>query len=142
MTIVFPVCEARLSATPCRGVPAESLRLKVSVVAAPNATELLPLTVIAVPITSMLLVAVAVSAVAVTAIVRFTLLTPRLSLAVTTPSASDTPLTLLMNAVVSVPGENVTVLPESVCLLALNTTAVRSTVVVPEEGTCGLLTSS
>lgn len=141
-TIVFPVSEARLSATPGNGVPSESLRLNVSVVSAPSDSEVLPLMVIVVPVTSTLLVVVAASTAAVTVMERFTLLVPRLSLAVATPLSSDTALTLLMNALESAPGENFTVLPASVCLLALNTIAVRSTVVAPEEGICGLLTSS
>jgi len=142
MTTVLPFFEAKLNATPGIGVPAESLRLKVSVAAAPNATELFPLTVMVVPVTSTLLVVVAESALAVTVMVRLILLVPRLSLAVATPLTSDGPLTLLMYAVASLPGVKVTVLPWTVCLFASSTTAVRSIVVAPEEGICGLLTSS
>ncbi len=63
---------------------------------------------------------------------------------VATTFAADTPLAamLLTNAVESVPVENVTVLPPIACLVALNTTAVRSTVVTPEDGICGLADSS
>jgi hypothetical protein len=144
-TIPFPVCETTLTVTPGSAVPAESLTLNVSGVAELNASELLPLIVIVVPVTSTLLVAVAESAVAVNAIVRSALLPPRLSLAVTIPFASDTPpaLTLFVNAVSGSGGvENVTVLPLTACLLALSTMAVRSTVLAPEEGICGLLTSN
>ena len=143
-TIVFPVSEVTLSVTPGSAVPAESLTLKVSVVEAPNARELLPLTVMVEPVTSTLLDAVAESAVALTVIVRFDLLAPILSLAVTRPFASDTPLALmlLMNAVASVPVENVTVLPATACLVAFKTTAVMSTGVAPEEGVWGVLASS
>jgi hypothetical protein len=143
-TIVLPVCEVSVSATLGSGTPAESLTLKVSVVVAPNDSELLPLTVIAVPVTSTLLDPVIPSTLAVTVMVRLVLLAPRLSLAVTNPFASDTPAApmLLMKAVGSDPVENVTVRAETACLLALSTTAVRSICVAPEEGICGLLTSN
>jgi len=142
--IVFPFCEVRLTVVFFNGFPAESLTLKVSGTVLPNARELSPLIVIVVPVTSTLLVAVTDSAVALTVIERFVLLPPTLSLAVTKPFASDTPLALMlfMNAVTSFPAENVTVLPLMVCLLALSTIAVRSTVFVPAEATCVLLASS
>ncbi len=76
--------------------------------------------------------------------VRLLLLGPTLSLPVTTPFASATPppLILLMNAVGSVPVENVTVSPGTVCPFASSTTAVTSTVVAPAEGICPALTES
>ena len=65
-------------------------------------------------------------------------------MAVTVPFASDTPLLLmlLMKAEGSVPVERTTVVPETACPLASTTIAVRSTVVSPEEGICGLLASN
>ena len=87
-TMVLPVCEVTVTLTPGTATPAESLTLMISVVVAPNASELLPLIVIAVPVTSTLLDATALSAVAEIAIVRFALLLPKLSLAVAIPLAS------------------------------------------------------
>ena len=57
--IAFPVAEARVIGKAGMAPPAESLRLKVSVVLEPNARELLPLMVIAVPVTSTPVAAVA-----------------------------------------------------------------------------------
>ena len=57
-------CETRATVAPEMATPAESLTVMVSVVLAPKARELLPLMLIDVPVTSMLLVAVALSAVA------------------------------------------------------------------------------
>ncbi len=76
--------------------------------------------------------------------VRFALLEPRLSWAVTMPLASDTPLalTLLMNALGSVPVENVTVWPLIACLVASSTIAVRVTGLTPELGICVSLARS
>jgi hypothetical protein len=142
--IVFTFCEATVTVAFGIAVPAESLTVNVSGVVAPAARELLPLIVTVVPTTATLLEALAASAVAVTAIVRFALLLPRLSWAVTRPFASDTPLALMLftNAVTSVALENVTVLPLTACLVALSTTAVRATAFAPDEGICGLLASS
>ena len=142
--IEFPVAEVRVIVKPGKATPAESLRLKVSVVLEPNARELLPLTVMAVPVTSTPVAAVAPTAEAVTEIKRFDLLDPRLSLAVTAPFVSDTPLPLmlLMNAEGSAPVERTTAVPETACPLASTTIAVRSTVTVPDEGICGLLAST
>ena len=141
---VFP--EVTVTVIPCSAAPAESLTLNVSGVLALNASELLPLMVTVVPVTSTVLVVVAESAVTVAliGIVRLALLLPRLSLAVTTPFESDTPLALILltNAVSATGVENVTVLPLTVCLAASNTTAVRSTVAAPEEGICVVLASS
>jgi len=53
------VADARVIRKPGTAPAAESLRLRVSVVEAPNAREVLPLMVIAVPVTSTLEVAVA-----------------------------------------------------------------------------------
>ena len=118
-TIVFPVAEVTLTVTPGSAVPAESLTLKISVVVARKARELVPLTVTVVPVTSTLALVVAESALALSVIVRFALLVPRLSLAVTTPLLSVTPpvLMLLIKAEASLPVEKVTVLPLIVCLV-------------------------
>ena len=142
--IEFPVAEARVIVKAGTATPAESFRLKVSVVLEPNARELLPLIVMAVPVTSTPVAAVAPETVAVTEIKRFDLLNPRLSLAVTAPFGSviPLPLMLLMNAEGSVPVESTTVVPETAWPLASTTIAVRSTVVSPEEGICGLLAIS
>ena len=143
--IGFPAVEVTLTGMFDSAVAAESLTLKVSVVGAPSASELLPLIVTVVPVTSTLLVAVAESAVAVTVIVRLALFAPILSLVVTIPFASDTPLALmlLVNAVSGAGGVvNITVLPLTACFVALSTMAVRSTVTAPDEGICVLLASS
>jgi hypothetical protein len=149
--MVFNLIELIVTGIPFNPVvnPAESFRLNVSVVVALSAMEPLPLIEIVVPMTSTLLLAEAASAVAVIAIVRLALLLPRLSLAVTSPFALDTLLALkvLKNTAPGCPSsedENVTVLPLTAWLVALSTTAVRSTVFVvpPAEGICGLLTSN
>ena len=57
--IEFPVADVRVIVKPGKAPPAESLRLKVSVVLEPNARELLPLIVMAVPVTSTPVAAVA-----------------------------------------------------------------------------------
>ena len=123
---------------PGSAAPAESFTLKMSVVEALKASELLPLTVIVVPVTSMLLLAETPSTVTVTVMVRFVLFAPIFSLAVTMPFVSETPpaLMLLMNAVGSLPVANVTVLPARACRLTSSTTAVKSRVVEPAEPIC------
>ena len=141
----LPFCEVSVIVMFGIGVPAESFRANVSVVVAPAARELLPLIVMAVPVTPTVLVIVAPSVVVtVTVIVRFDLFEPRFSVAVTVPFASVVPpaLMLLTNADGSVPVENATEVPEMAWPLASSATAVKATVVWPDEGSCGLLTRS
>src|SRR5882724_5809374 len=142
--MAFPAWEAKVIGEFEIGVPAESFRAKVSVVEAPNAMEVLPLMVIDVPVTPTVLVIDAPLEPAVMVIVRFDLLAPRLSLAMTCPFASVMPLPLMLLTKAEGSGavENVTSLPETACWLPSSTTAVRSIVVVPADGSCGLLTSS
>ena len=112
--IPLPFCEVNVIVMFGIGVPAESFKANVRVVEAPAARELLPLMVIAVPVTPTVLVIVAPSeVVTATVIVRFDLLAPRFSVAVTVPFASvvPPPLMALTNADGSVPVEKVTVVP-------------------------------
>ncbi len=129
------------------GLLAESLAVMVSVTGdAPVSGRVVPLAFMATVeptiCTGTRLVAPAAAAEMVT--VRLLLSGPTLSLAVTKPFASATPpaLILLMNALGSVPVENVTVSPAIVCPLASSMTALTSTVVAPAEGICPALTES
>ena len=143
--IEFPAADARVIRKPGTAPPAESLRLNVSVVEAPKARELLPLMVIAVPVTSTPVLAVAPWVEAETEIKRFDLLDPSLSVAVTPPFESDTPPAGLMSVMAaegSLFVENTTEAPETACPLASTTIAVRLMFVAPDEGICWLLASS
>ena len=143
--IELPVADVMVIGKPGKAVEAESVSVKVRVVLEPNASEVLPLILIVVPVTSTFVVPVAPCVVAVTLMIRFDLLAPRLSFAVTIPLASDAPpagLILVKKALGSVPLENTTVLPETACPVPSVTIAVRSTVVAPDEGICGVLASS
>ncbi|MBE0615049.1 MAG: hypothetical protein IH604_15360 [Burkholderiales bacterium] len=142
--IVLPVFELKFKVTPDSALFAESFTLKVSVVLLPDVRALLPLTVTVVPVTDIVFVVVAASAVAVTKMSRMLLSLPRLSLAVTNPFASDTPLALMLltNAEVSLPVEKLTVLPVTACFDASSTMADRSTVSTPEEAMVVLLANN
>ena len=146
VTLPAPVL-VKITAALETGLLAESLAVTVSVTGdAPVSGRVVPLAFIATVeptiCTGTRLVAPAAAAEMVT--VRLLLSAPTLSLPVTTPFASATPppLILLMNAVRSVPVENVTVLPGTVCPLTSSTTAVTSTVAAPDEGSCPALTES
>lgn len=139
---VLPFCEVTPTATPGSAFPPESLTLIVSCVDEFNVSELLPLMAMVVPVTATLFVPTAVPAVALIAIVRLFLFAPRFSFAVTTPLLSVVPLVELKYADGSLLVEKTTACPATVCPVEVNTIAVTSTVVLPEEGICVLLTSN